>query len=90
MYSDKKVGPQNFELVRGKTWYMVLRIYCLQYSKRRLETSSNIYFPLFLFAHVLVQVFMKPLIPNLLGYNISVRMKFGQNSGKKMPVEKRK
>lgn len=37
-----------------------------------------LYFPLFLNANVLVQFFMKSLTPNILGCNISVRVKYVQ------------
>lgn len=52
---------------------MVLRIYYLQYSTWTLETCLYHYFPLFLFKHVLVQVFMKLLIQNLSKNKICVK-----------------
>ena len=59
---------------------MVLRVYCFRYSVSLygdLKRVCIVYFLLFSFVHVLIQFFMMPLIPNLIGYVTSVRIIYG-------------
>lgn len=56
-------------------WHLQFAVYNTLYGDLKYICSVN--FPLFSLVHVLVQVFIKPMILNLLGYNISVRVKYG-------------
>lgn len=62
----------------NKSYFLGLKFIVYNTLYWDLKWNCTVYFPLFLFVHVLVEVFMKPLMPNLLQSNISVKVKYGQ------------